>query len=76
MQTNNIQTIDYRARYRSPAEVLADRTLSGDDKLAVLREWRLDALRRVESTGEGMPGEKPALREVDRAIAILEELPV
>jgi hypothetical protein len=76
MNTKRTASVDYRARYRSPAEVLADRSLEGDDKLHILREWRLDTIRRIQSAAEGMEGQAPTdLREVERALEILENAP-
>lgn len=68
------RTIDYEARYDDPAQLLADPSLAHEDKLELLKAWRLDAERRSESTSEGMDGgPSPQLAAVDRALTQLQE---
>lgn len=69
-------TVDYQARYTSPADCAADPSLSPSEKRAILEGWRLDALRLSESTAEGMddpPHDRTMLSEVDRALELLED---
>lgn len=55
--------------YNDPREVLNDKALSRDDKIAVLREWYYDALRLQESEAENMSGGEPdRLRSVSNAL--------
>ena len=65
---------DPRAVFGEPKQVLADRSLTADQKHAVLESWRQDALRLSASEGENMAGGEEtmhqrvcdALRELER----------
>ena len=47
-------------------------TLTREQKIQVLRNWKLDASRLEGSEGEGMRGEDaPMLHRVSRALAVL-----
>src|SRR5215204_3442428 len=45
-----------RSFFAEPKDVVAHSKLSRDDKLAILREWELDAPRLSASEGEGFCG--------------------
>jgi hypothetical protein len=52
-----------------PGDVLADSSLTADDKLKVLESWKQDAARLAESTAENMTGgEESDLRDVSKAL--------
>jgi hypothetical protein len=58
--------------FRSPDEVVHHPTLTREQKIQVLRNWKLDASRLEGSEGEGMRGEDaPMLHRVSRALAAL-----
>ena len=64
---------DPRAVFGEPRAVLADRSLTADQKHAVLESWRLDALRLSASEGESMAdGEEAMLQRVCDALRELE----
>jgi len=55
--------------YNNPDEVLQDKSLSREEKIAILREWHYDALRLQESESENMSGGEPdRLRSVSNAL--------
>lgn len=55
--------------YGDPADVLNDTKMTRDEKIAILREWRYDALRLQESEAENMSGGEPdRLRAVSNAL--------
>lgn len=81
MNTHVEDLIAYPQRYFDrPDEVLAEPTLSTDEKRRILESWKLDAQRLAESTAENMSGgEESNLREVSKVLIQLktmEELPV
>jgi hypothetical protein len=64
---------DQRAVFGEPEQVLADRSLTADQKHAVLESWRQDALRLSASEGENMAGgEETMLQRVCDALRELE----
>jgi hypothetical protein len=64
---------DPRAVFGEPKQVLADRSLTADQKHAVLESWRQDALRLSASEGENMAGgEETMLQRVCDALRELE----
>jgi len=57
------------ASYGHPDQVLNDQALSREDKVAILREWYLDAVRLQESAAENMTGGEPdRLQSVSNAL--------
>ena len=65
---------DPRAVFAEPADVVASTQLSREDKLAILRQWRLDAIRLSASESEGMVGgEEAMLGRVESALRMLED---
>lgn len=57
------------AAYSHPNDVLADASLTKDEKIAILREWHYDAVRLQESAGENMTGGEPdRLQSVSNAL--------
>jgi hypothetical protein len=62
--------------FESPREVVADKTLSKDQKLQILETWRQDAKLQQQAEAENMSGGKrPRLQEVKLALAELDNLP-
>jgi hypothetical protein len=61
--------------FHAPAEVLADSSLSNDEKRRILESWQLDAQRLAESTAENMSGgEESDLEEVSKSLLELKSL--
>ncbi len=66
--------LDPRAFFAEPQDVVANTQLSREDKLAILRQWELDALRLSASESEGMGGgEEAMLGRVEAAIRMLQD---
>ena len=62
-----------RSYFAEPKDVVAHPTLSREDKLAILREWELDARRLSASEGEGFcGGEDSMLGRVEDAITLVQ----
>ena len=62
-----------KASFAEPKDVVAHPKLSRADKLAILREWELDARRLSASEGEGFcGGEESMLGRVEEAITLVE----
>jgi hypothetical protein len=62
--------------FRSPGEVLTDRTLNKDGKRRVLEAWVKDAQLMSKADDENMSGGEPArLREAKLALGQLDMLP-
>jgi len=63
--------------YDDPKDVLEDKSLSRDERIAILREWYYDALRLQESEAENMSGGEPdRLSSVSKALLELGVSPV
>ena len=63
-----------RSFFAEPKDVVAHPTLSRDVKLAILREWELDARRLSASEGEGFcGGEESMLGPVEDAITLVQK---
>ena len=61
--------VDPRSAYRHPDLVLADKALTREQKIEILREWHYDATRLQESEAENMSGGEPdMLRAVSNAL--------
>jgi hypothetical protein len=76
MNTHVEDLIAYPHRhFRKPDEVLAEPTLSVDEKRRILESWKLDAQRLAESTAENMSGgEETDLREVSKVLLQLKSM--
>jgi len=62
-----------RSFFAEPKDVVAHPKLSRADKLAILREWELDARRLSASEGEGFcGGEESMLGRVEEAISLVQ----
>ena len=63
-----------RSFFAEPKDVVAHPTLSREMKLAILREWELDARRLSASEAEGFcGGEDSMLGRVEDAIALVQK---
>jgi hypothetical protein len=72
----NIETIikDPGSHYAAPRDVVADRSLTREEKKRILDSWALDAQLLTVAEEENMPGPgRPGLREVKLALLELEE---
>ena len=70
----NIQMalLDPKAYFNEPRDVLTHPALSRDTKLALLRQWELDARNLSTAEYEGMGGgEESMLARVEQAINVL-----
>jgi hypothetical protein len=68
-------TITPTKDFNRPADVLSAQHLSREQKIAILRQWELDARLLQTATEEGMSGGEPnMLDEVKRALGKLGEL--
>ena len=66
--------LDPKAFFAEPRDVVANLDLSRENKLAILRQWELDALRLSASESEGMGGgEEAMLGRVESAIRMLQD---
>ena len=66
-------SLDPQANYEVPQMVLADERLSHEQKLAILKQWKAEAIHMQESTAEGFGGgERSHLDEVAKALQELE----
>ena len=65
-----------RGSYHHPDEVLAGKSLTREQKIEILLEWRYDAIRLQQSADENMAGgERDMLREVSNALLQLDVAP-
>lgn len=63
---------DPSAVFSSPQDVVAASELTHEQKLAILRQWELDARELQVATEENMPGGEPA--RLDEVLAALAQL--
>lgn len=63
---------DPASAFASPQDVLADGSLTHEQKVRVLRRWKLDALEMDVATEEAMAGGEPS--RLDEVIAALKAL--
>lgn len=63
----------YFGKYDQPADLLADDSLTKDDKIELLESWRDDKEAYMRASGEGMQGasRSDALRLIENALIIL-----
>lgn len=59
--------------YHLPEDIVADQSLSHDDKVDMLRHWEMDARLMAVAEEENMPGdEESPLRAIHRALLALQ----
>ena len=65
----------YFGNYNTPDDLLADMSLSTDEKIELLESWRDDKEALMRASGEGMqgPSRSEALRSIERALIALRE---
>ncbi|PVA05434.1 hypothetical protein [Thalassorhabdomicrobium marinisediminis] len=64
----------YFGKYDTPDELLRDDTVSREEKIAMLEQWRDDKKDYMRATDEGMEGEDRAelLKKIKKALAELQ----
>ncbi|QYX57162.1 hypothetical protein K1T73_01735 [Roseovarius sp. SCSIO 43702] len=67
----------YFGKYETPEELLRDDSLSRDEKIRMLEDWRDDKKDYMRATEEGMVGEDRTerLRQIKKALATLQDEP-
>ena len=67
----------YHGKYASPADLLLDDSLSHDEKIAMLEDWREDKEALLRAADEGMQGEPGStlLKKIETALISLREDP-
>lgn len=65
----------YHGKYRSPTELLLDESLSRDEKIKMLEQWRDDKKAIIRASEEGMHGDNKSeiLRKIKNALISLKE---
>jgi len=65
----------YTEKYRSPSELMADESLSRDEKIEMLEQWRDDKEALMRAADDGMGGDfrSDFLREIVNALTSLNE---
>lgn len=63
----------YLGKYDSPEELINDQSLTREEKVRMLEDWRMDKKALMRASGEGMEGEDRAdlLKRVKKALASL-----
>lgn len=63
----------YLGKYDSPEELINDQSLTREEKVKMLEDWRMDKKALMRASGEGMEGEDRAdlLKRVKKALASL-----
>jgi hypothetical protein len=66
--------LDPESVFETPDDVLADESLTNDQKIEILRLWEYDACEEAVALEEGMPGDESGLeRRILRALSRLVE---
>ncbi len=67
----------YFGKYETPDELVRDGSLSRDEKIRMLEEWRNDKKDYMRASDEGMEGvdRTERLRQIKKALAALQEEP-
>ncbi|MDO5757970.1 MAG: hypothetical protein Q4P24_10715 [Rhodobacterales bacterium] len=65
----------YFGKYETPEDLMRDDSLSRDEKVRMLEDWRDDKNAHMRASGEGMEGQDRAdrLRRIKKALAALEK---
>ncbi|MGO1501197.1 MAG: hypothetical protein ACTHWH_07940 [Marinobacter sp.] len=66
----------YDGKYESPADLLRDESLSHDEKVKKLKQWRNDEKDLIRASEEGMQNDdRPdILKEVKKALISIQKL--
>ena len=67
--------LPYHGKYTSPSDLMNDRSLSQDEKIAMLEQWRDDKKALLRASEEGMEGHDPSevLRIIKKYLRSLKE---
>ena len=65
----------YFEKYETPHDLFHDDSLSREEKITMLEQWRDDKKDYIRATDEGMAGEARAewLKQIKKALATLQE---
>jgi hypothetical protein len=65
----------YHGKYETPADILRDESVSRDEKVRMLEQWRDDKKAYMRASDEGMKGSERAylLQEIKKALASLRD---
>lgn len=65
----------YAGKYESPEDLLRDSSLSHDEKVQMLTQWRNDERDLIRASGEGMQNDEypNILKQVKKALISLQE---
>ena len=65
----------YFGKYETPGDLVRDGSLSRDEKIRMLEEWRNDKKDYMRASDEGMEGvdHTERLRQIKKALAALQE---
>lgn len=65
----------YLGKYETPADLMRDESVSREEKIRMLEQWRDDKKAYMRASDEGMEGDDPAerLKQVKKALAALRE---
>lgn len=65
----------YFGKYKAPADVVLDDSLSHDEKIEMLEQWRDDKNALIRASEEGMEGDDRSdiLKQVKKALIALKE---
>lgn len=65
----------YAGKYESPEDLLRDSSLSHDEKVQMLTQWRNDERDLIRASGEGMQNDEHPniLKQVKKALISLQE---
>jgi hypothetical protein len=66
--------VAYFGKYETPDDLMHDDSLSHDEKVRMLEQWRDDKKDYMRATDEGMEGEDRAelLKKIKKALAALQ----
>lgn len=65
----------YHGKYKAPEDLLHDNSLSNDEKVRMLKQWRDDKKALIRASEEGMPGNDRSdiLRQIKKALHSLQK---
>ncbi len=63
----------YLGKYTSPTNLMSDQSLSRDEKIEMLEQWRDDKKALLRASEEGMEGDDPSdvLRKIKQLLSSL-----
>lgn len=65
----------YTGKYKTPTELMEDGTLSRDEKIDMLEQWRDDKEAIMRAADEGMQGDLRAdfVQKIEKSLALLKD---